>query len=56
MAGQIYGLHVAPGQQVSDGSILFSVKVSHLLLELFHGLYLLSFCACIFIAMKHNKQ
>lgn len=26
MAGQIYGLHVAPGQQVSDGSILFSVK------------------------------
>lgn len=29
MAGQIHGLHVAAGQQVSDGSILFSVKVSH---------------------------
>ncbi|XP_022150199.1 methylcrotonoyl-CoA carboxylase subunit alpha, mitochondrial isoform X2 [Momordica charantia] len=26
MAGQIHGLHVAAGQQVSDGSILFSVK------------------------------
>ncbi|KAL4038641.1 hypothetical protein IC575_002264 [Cucumis melo] len=26
IAGQIYGLHVAPGQQVTDGSILFSVK------------------------------
>ncbi|XP_023513665.1 methylcrotonoyl-CoA carboxylase subunit alpha, mitochondrial [Cucurbita pepo subsp. pepo] len=26
IAGQIHGLHVAAGQQVSDGSILFSVK------------------------------
>ena len=39
IAGQIHGLHVAAGQQVSDGSILFSVKVSYLPLELFHGLY-----------------
>lgn len=30
-AGYVHGLHLAAGQQVSDGSVLFSVKVSHLL-------------------------
>ena len=27
--GFIHGLQVVPGQQVSDGSVLFTVKVSH---------------------------
>ncbi|KAM1001432.1 hypothetical protein ACFX15_007612 [Malus domestica] len=30
-AGYVHGLHLAAGQQVSDGSVLFSIKVSHLL-------------------------